>query len=777
MNRGESMDRSKNNQKILLLITALALVVILTFALTACSLFTDAIKGIFSGNTATVNNTDEGGEADPSSSTQQGASGEAGSGTGSGSEDNAGSGSGSGTGSGSDAGTGSESGSGSSGGSGSSSEPVTPTKSDLVTITSSLVYDKASRTELTIEATHPDMQFDSLQGIGLIGSGEYARVRTVSTKEGSSIVQVDGEYLSSLPAGEYDFYYRVIDNSAEYHHAPFVLTITNTNASPEAKINYDIDCPNVYVTVRCDCGAAHSVTFDGTAYSMTAGADKVKITRSVDKRSSHTATVTCASGKSATITKSSPDAAAYSGGYLSGTYAFMGHTADLYVEDDEEAINLCQYLAYQGAATSLKVYVSSAIYSEIKADASAYLGKLQQELSIPWTLNFGLTCSSGSSEVTFKTEKVRAGSILSSEYTESNAYVANELVSHYSAINQRSKGSELPIDRKTGVAVRNVKELLAAVEAGYRPIATDDALSVYNKAKDFCYTYLSNDMTDLEKLHVIYDYLAGEIDYDYSALNLYSLIGGLSGKSLSDAKSAINAALADDSLGFSDSMKSVIESARDAASTTDDLISSLKDDYLQRLGAFSIEGVFNDGAAVCEGISYSFMLLARIEGIECNQITGYATNGAWVAHAWNKVKLDGKWYCLDATWGNIFMDNKKYVTHRYFMVDESVFLSDHMETIGNYGAGVENLALGDAEYYKSVVVDEAHSLYVKNNADLRAVVEYYVNGDSNYMEFMVDPAYLMTSSDVIAAIRDITGKGCKLSYAAERVFLAYYTLL
>ena len=82
------MDRSKNNQKILLLITALALVVILTFALTACSLFTDAIKGIFSGNTATVNNTDEGGEADPSSSTEQGASGEAGSGTGSGSEDN-----------------------------------------------------------------------------------------------------------------------------------------------------------------------------------------------------------------------------------------------------------------------------------------------------------------------------------------------------------------------------------------------------------------------------------------------------------------------------------------------------------------------------------------------------------------------------------------------------------------------------------------------------------------------------------------------------------------
>ena len=258
-------------------------------------------------------------------------------------------------------------------------------------------------------------------------------------------------------------------------------------------------------------------------------------------------------------------------------------------------------------------------------------------------------------------------------------------------------------------------------------------------------------MSAMEKLHVIYDYLAGEIDYDHAALNLFTMIGHWDqSTALATARAEIDLELSKDSNGFSDSMKAAILAARDSATDINDLIKKLKNDYLQRLGAFSIEGVFDDGVAVCEGISYAFMLLARIEGIECYQITGYATQGSWIAHAWNKVRLEGVWYCVDATWGNVYFNEKteKYVTHRYFMVPESAFIEDHMETTrvlasGFYvpAAAVADLALGDAEYYKSVETSSTlHStLYISNYLELQAAVSYYVAGGSNYIEVLINP--------------------------------------
>ncbi|HCU55988.1 MAG TPA: hypothetical protein DIC18_01475, partial [Clostridiales bacterium] len=116
-----------------------------------------------------------------------------------------------------------------------------------------------------------------------------------------------------------------------------------------------------------------------------------------------------------------------------------------------------------------------------------------------------------------------------------------------------------------------------------------------------------------------------------SALNLYNLIASLPGHDLATAKDMIEDALNDGTNGFSASMRDAIEQIADGVNTTtDDLYSALRNNYLNRLAAFSIEGVFSDGTAVCEGISYAFMLLARIEGIECYQVTGYATNNGRV---------------------------------------------------------------------------------------------------------------------------------------------------
>ncbi len=736
------------SKRVIAAICALVLALTFAFILTACSAFTDAIKGLFSGESANVQTEQSG---------TQGQSGTPSSTTG-------------------DTGTGEDASGEDPEDTSVVADPPIEVGSTVVQISSSLTYDKASKTDMTLVATHENKSYYQVLGMGLINDGPNARVRVVSTSVGSSTVQLDGEHLSTLDAGSHYFYYCVSDSKGAVHYDPFRLTIVNSEAKPtDVKIDYDVDCPNVYVTFHCDCGGAHTVAFDGANYAAAAGATRARITKTVDPAASHNATVTCESGKSTSVNKTSPDAAAYSGGYLNYLYSYMGHKADGYIEDDDEAADLLEYLAYDGTVLSKKVYVSSAIHSAINANASAYLASVQANITVPWSLHFGISYSDVSREVTFRVQDTNAGDVISSGYADDRSDSDLAVVNHCVAKNVREKGSELAIDNKKSVGVRNVKELLLAVEKGYRPIAAEETLALYNKARDFCYTYLTDDMTDVQKLHVIYDYLAGNVDYDYSALNLYSLIAELEDMSLSAAQDMITADMANDANGYSESMKAVMTSARDTATSTSDLISKLKDNYLQRLSAFSAEGVFNDGAAVCEGISYAFMLLARIEGIECYQITGYATQSGWVSHAWNKVHVNGNWYCIDATWGNIHFSDTKYVTHRFFMVDEATFDADHKEMIGKLGAGVKTLAIGDVEYYKSVETATGQSLYIANNADLKAAVAYFLAGESNYLEVLIDPAYKPDSGDFILAYKQIKGTNCSLNYNNEgRVFIAFF---
>ena len=751
-------DAKSSSQRLLTLIAIVVLAVVAVCSFTACSLFTDAVKGMFSGESSIFSANDAETDGQSETGNQTGGPGQTGEGAGQtpaqhpgeDPEDHA----------------------------GEVADPPVEVNSSVVNISSSLVFDKASRTDMVIAATHEGLNFYQILGIGLINDGPNARVKVVTDTTGASSVKLDGEYLSTLDAGNYYFYYCVNDSQGKIHYDPFRMEIQNSAAAPvDVKIAYDVDCPNVFVTFRCDCGGAHTVKFDGTNYNAAAGATRVRI-GSISKTVSHTADVTCdVSSRHTSVTKSAPEVSAYSNGFLNYNYSYMGHSADGFIEDDAEAADLLEYLAYDGTVINKKVYVSAAIYDEITSNASNYLSKIQANISVPWSLHFGISYSSASKEVTFEIQDTGAGAVIFTGYEDERTYRDLAVVSHYQEQNIRNKGGELAIDKKKGVDVRNVKELLLAVEKGYRPVATGDTLRIYNKARDFCYTYLTDDMSDVEKLHVMYDYLAGEVDYDYAALDLYTLIGGLPGKTLDAAKAEIDAALADPSKRFSESMRTKIVDERNAATSTNDLISRLKEGYLQRLSAFSIEGVFDDGAAVCEGISYAFMLLARIEGIECYQISGYATQGDWVAHAWNKVHVDGVWYCVDATWGNVYLQNEKYITHRYFMVDDGVFDKDHKEKLGNIGAGVQTLAVGDVEYYNSVETSALlhTSLYISNGAELKAAVAYYLAAESNYIEVLIDPSYKPTAEDFRNAYMLVKGHSCSLTYSSEgRVFIALF---
>ena len=68
--------------------------------------------------------------------------------------------------------------------------------------------------------------------------------------------------------------------------------------------------------------------------------------------------------------------------------------------------------------------------------------------------------------------------------------------------------------------------------------------------------------------------------------------------------------------------------------------------------AYGATGVLQHGEGVCQSYALAFYMMARAAGLECHYVTGTTVNsaGSGVGHAWNRVKVDGKWYYIDCTW-------------------------------------------------------------------------------------------------------------------------------
>ena len=60
-------------------------------------------------------------------------------------------------------------------------------------------------------------------------------------------------------------------------------------------------------------------------------------------------------------------------------------------------------------------------------------------------------------------------------------------------------------------------------------------------------------------------------------------------------------------------------------------------------------GALVEGKSVCAGYARAYQLLMQAVGIPCFYLSGI---GGSEPHAWNLVRLDGKWYYTDPTWGD-----------------------------------------------------------------------------------------------------------------------------
>lgn len=96
-------------------------------------------------------------------------------------------------------------------------------------------------------------------------------------------------------------------------------------------------------------------------------------------------------------------------------------------------------------------------------------------------------------------------------------------------------------------------------------------------------------------------------------------------------------------------------------------------------------GILGDEEGVCAGYTKALNMLLDMEGI-----TGIYTSSKTLDHGWNRVKIDGEWYHVDATWDDTRSATKGLPGHQHLLRNDEEF-SGWKSHVDWY----------DAEYYLS----------------------------------------------------------------------------
>lgn len=98
--------------------------------------------------------------------------------------------------------------------------------------------------------------------------------------------------------------------------------------------------------------------------------------------------------------------------------------------------------------------------------------------------------------------------------------------------------------------------------------------------------------------------------------------------------------------------------------------------YQESDHAHDAYGALVEGVAVCEGYAEALQYLLQRAGIQSFLAIGSSVNPSTntsEGHAWNYVKLDGKYYHVDLTWN----DQASFTYHAYFNVTDDIVDVDH----------------------------------------------------------------------------------------------------
>ena len=370
--------------------------------------------------------------------------------------------------------------------------------------------------------------------------------------------------------------------------------------------------------------------------------------------------------------------------YASHFHDYGGYAQNRYITSKEELKNLILFVL-ENKIAEIKFYAGYATPETVKNDVSDVRDCVEESGIIP---GYSLETSGNEFTIKFRFFADEAGlvpTVNSPEYDAPDGFtdaVQNTYSKpHYDNV---KKTRNFYIDSaKETMSVSTSNMLYKAVAWGYQPVfmgsQAENLKQIYNNAKDALSYIVSDEMSEYEKVHAIYDYIIYNVRYDH-----------------------------------------------DCANAEDKYVSgNLSLNEKMKYYGYYLEGIFlnkfykKDMHAVCDGKSKAFVLMCGIEGITAVRISGEASSDGknFGGHAWNKVLLDlngtgdKEWYFVDTTWGDVGDDSKEFLSHAYFLLSDDEVKNTHVEKTGHGYPKAE----GKFDYF-------AHETYTSNGTEYNYVI-------------------------------------------------------
>lgn len=370
--------------------------------------------------------------------------------------------------------------------------------------------------------------------------------------------------------------------------------------------------------------------------------------------------------------------------YASHFHDYGGYAQNRYITSKEELKNLILFVL-ENKIAEIKFYAGYSTPETVKNDVSEVRDCVEESGIIP---GYSLETSGNEFTIKFRFFADEAGlieTVNSPEYDAPDGF-ADAVQNTYSKphYDDVKKTRNFYIDGvKETMSVSTSNMLYKAVAWGYKPVfmgaQAENLKQIYDNAKDALSYIVSDEMSEYEKVHAIYDYIIYNVRYDHDCANA------------EDAYVSGN-------LSLNEKMK-----------------------YY----GYYLEGIFlnkfykKDMHAVCDGKSKAFVLMCGIEGIAAVRISGKASSDGknFGGHAWNKVLLDlngtgdKEWYFVDTTWGDVGDDSKEFLSHAYFLLSDDEVKNTHVENPGHDYPKAE----GKFDYY-------AHETYTSSGTEYNYVI-------------------------------------------------------
>lgn len=504
-----------------------------------------------------------------------------------------------------------------------------------------------------------------LEAIRSNGMGEVNDTIAAIGKEGTFTLKVDVDGVSR------EVSFVVKDNVAANHIEVDVTgnlsqttaeTVTFTATLSPAKA--DVESVKWYVNDKY-YSTGKTFSFKPTnrgEYKVTAEINKITKTKTIVYLSEH-------------------DEAWY---YASHFHDYGGFAQNSYITSKEELKNLILFVL-ENKIAEIKFYAGYATPETVKNDVSEVRDCVEESGIIP---GYSLETSGNVFTIKFRFFADEAGvieTVNSPEYDAPDGFtdaVQNTYSKpHYDNVKKERNFYIESVKETMSVSTSNM--LYKAVAWGYKPVfmgaQADNLQQIYDNAKDALSYIVSDEMSEYEKVHAIYDYIIYNVRYDH-----------------------------------------------DCANAEDKYVSgNLSLNEKMKYYGYYLEGIFldkfykKDMHAVCDGKSKAFVLMCGIEGITAVRISGEASSDGknFGGHAWNKVLLDlngtgdKEWYFVDTTWGDVGDDSKEFLSHAYFLLSDDEVKNTHVEKTGHGYPKAE----GKFDYF-------AHETYTSNGTEYNYVI-------------------------------------------------------